>query len=303
MRKPPRHTYTYEAEEREASATSFDPAGNQTGHVNIIYDENGKNLTDWGYIQDNGVLFKIINKYDQSGRLTQIDYYFNGEEVSSYVTFEYDEKGNKIREVRRDADGSMEEISTFSYDDAGYLIRHDWYDWYSYNGALRYYYLYEWGSEGRLVQISRHNADGTLESRTVKRYDDQGNHIGEDIYPTDRLTVRKNEKPAVDCETADLQERTEQRKEDCCKMVYGVEVLPDDGRKEDQKTEKLVSSTSRLTVEVSSLDTAIAAAIAPTEKLLNTVLPAQHQTEPLETLPSEATDLLTHQDDNPNTKA
>ena len=122
-------------------------------------------------------------------------------------------------------------------------------------------------------------------------------------YPTDRLTVRKNEKPAVDCETADLQERTEQRKEDCCKMVYGVEVLPDDGRKEDQKTEELVSSTSRLTVEVSSLDTAIAAAIAPTEKLLNTVLPAQHQTEPLETLPSEATDLLTHQDDNPNTKA
>ena len=121
-------------------------------------------------------------------------------------------------------------------------------------------------------------------------------------YPTDRLTVQKEEKQAVARGAAVIQEGTERLEEDRCRLFYDTEMLPDDGRKEIQGTEKLLSTTSHLAEKVNPPDTVATDAVLPTERLQETVPLAEQQTELLGTQQSEAADLLTQKGDGQDIK-
>lgn len=68
------HIFTYDGQGREASVTAFDAAGNQTGHVDLLYDEVGNQLTGYWWATD-GEIGSNVYEYDGNGNVVKETHY------------------------------------------------------------------------------------------------------------------------------------------------------------------------------------------------------------------------------------
>ena len=164
------HMFTHDIEGKEASITSFDVDGNQTGHVDYVYDAQGRRTTANGY-------------------------YLTGEVF--VIEIEYDSQGNIIRKKRYEPDGTFLERQENTYDAQGrtkteniydandVLLRYDEYEyseaekrWLHYNaaGKLTGYDVF---TENRQEFYS---ATGELKGYEVRIYDADGTYLGEERY-------------------------------------------------------------------------------------------------------------------------
>ena len=170
------HTYTYNEQGRIASITSFDGAGNQTGHVDYKYDGSGNVTTGCSY-SDTGEVSQVDYEYDSSGNMVKYVYYDQNGQVESTASITYDADGNQIREDWQSSDGhSWYRIS--EYDSRGNNIKDSDYD----SRGLIGYYTMTYDEEGNRTTYNGYDGEGQLEWRTVYIYDEEGNCIGDEEY-------------------------------------------------------------------------------------------------------------------------
>lgn len=170
--------YTYDNLGNTASATSFDANGAQTGHVVCAYDESGRLLVGYWQAWETGEIGKSEYKYE-NGRLVWEQMYDPDGSISSYFTYEYDEKGRKMRWNEWLSEGELGCYFTFEYDDADQCIKQNAYE---VSGELRYYYVFEYDQSGKQTRQTHYGADGAMVEYEILKYDDKGELQGRERY-------------------------------------------------------------------------------------------------------------------------
>lgn len=174
------HTYTYDEQGREASVTSYNEVGTQTGHVENKYDRDGNILygTD-GYLLDSGYLRPAEYIRDADGELLEKIVYQPDGTVKEQVRYEWNQ--NRTREETKyyDGMGVLQESSVTQYDGNGYPIEISWFD---ASGKKSQTGIYEYDEAYHLISIFWYDSENALPSEWVYHYDEQGNKIGMDEY-------------------------------------------------------------------------------------------------------------------------
>jgi antitoxin component YwqK of YwqJK toxin-antitoxin module len=122
--------------------------------------------------------------------------------LESLIT--YDEKGNKIEELRYDYKGSLAEKMVFSRDDKGRQVKISYKPdgkmeskWvftfddkgkltggtaYNPDGTVKLKMERIFDASGRLIEASMHNPDGSLMNKTLFKYDAEGKPTEQAVY-------------------------------------------------------------------------------------------------------------------------
>ena len=174
------HVFTYDADGRETSITSFDPNGNQTGYVNEVSDDPKIEIR-YAYYTETGDVFKIVGELDDVGRTIKQTEYDNDGSVKNYSLYEYE--GDKSIETGYSADGEIFHRYISYMEGEKHIGEYYSYDSYSGEFAL----IYKQVSEGDKTSV--YDGAGNLESYSIREYDENGNCIGETEYNPDG-TVR-----------------------------------------------------------------------------------------------------------------
>lgn len=118
------YQFTYNLKGQKASVTRCDANGVETQHLELTYDEEGRELVSCTGYADDGELIKYVYEYDGNdiSRLTQ--YVGIGDEVEQYYKYEKGENGKVSRSVCYSADGVMRYSINFEYDENGNCIKH-----------------------------------------------------------------------------------------------------------------------------------------------------------------------------------
>ena len=180
------HLYTYDAQGRRASATSYDAAGNQTNHVDCEYDENGNALVSFAYVTSSdsnpvGSLIRSENTYNADGLLTKkVETYSDGR--MRYDTYQYDQNGNCIREDNYGGGGNLTGYRLYEYNAAG--LKSKWI-YYDSEGKMTGYDTFSYNDAGKLIEQRSYSNDGKLHWRGVTYYDANGHRTGSESYDGD----------------------------------------------------------------------------------------------------------------------
>ena len=176
------HLYTYDAQGRKASATSYDAAGNQTSHVGCMYDESGNALVSYGYYPTlGGTLYKVEYTYNADGLVTKETRIDSDGSIDS-STYQYDSNGNRIREDRYNGSGNLSDYLLYEYNAAGLESK---CVSYSSDGTLNWYDTRSYNDAGNCTEQFHYSGDGQLDWRTVYYYDADGNYTGSEEYDAD----------------------------------------------------------------------------------------------------------------------
>ncbi len=176
------YQFTYNLKGQRDSVTRCDANGVETQHLELTYDEEGRELVSWSSYADDGELIKYVYEYDGNdiSRLTQ--YVGIGDEVEQYYKYEKGENGKVSRSVCYSADGVMRHSSNFVYDENGNCIKDIQYDG---NGNMEIYYIYTYDNRGNNVLQQCYRADGELLHYTENIYDEKGNDVEWRFYDGD----------------------------------------------------------------------------------------------------------------------
>lgn len=172
------HTFTYNVQGRTATATSFDASGTQTGHVDCAYDDAGKCLVSYYYVNESGKIGKIAYEYDADGNVSRETHYYSDGRVD-VLLHSYDAQGNCVRTEYYGSDGEMNYYETMTYDAQGREIRSDYFN---PDGSSWGYATTAYNEQGKQAEYCSYDASGELEWREVYRYDENGKSIGYDHY-------------------------------------------------------------------------------------------------------------------------
>ena len=170
------HVFTYDADGKETSITSFDPNGNQTGYVNEVSDDPKIDIR-YAYYTETGEVFKMVAELDDEGRTIKQTEYDSDGSVMSYSLYEYE--GERSIETGYNADGQITHKFISYSEGEKYICEYYYYDSYSGEFQLGYKQV----DEGD--KTSMYDGSGNLESYTIREHDENGNYIGETVYNPD----------------------------------------------------------------------------------------------------------------------
>ena len=170
--------YTYRPDDKVETVTSCDPAGVQTGHVLMAYDEQGRVTVGYGMIGEERTVARIEYIRDAAGNEIQRDHYSpEGTLQLSFIT-EYDSQGQKVRQEIH-IGGAMVSYTLYSYAPNGLLEREDRYNG---GGRLDTYLTYTYDEAGRETGYRWYYADGSLYQQRVYTRDGDGNILKEEYF-------------------------------------------------------------------------------------------------------------------------
>lgn len=156
----------YEIEEIEYS--TFGPMRSVT-----VRDSLNREIENYSYDSQGNLAFKHLSKYNAEGQLVEgITYDMEDSSLSSKVAFEYDAKGNKIEErFHKNKDmftgGETQYSFYFEYDKKGNLVRQT-------GGQAKFEYLYQYDKNGNEVDETVLENTGRLFKQTLLSYDANG---------------------------------------------------------------------------------------------------------------------------------
>ncbi len=147
----------------------------------------------------NGTIETAVYETDNEGRKTKQTINQN-DEAESWSTFEYDAKGNMIKQTNYEKDGSVLDYTVYEYDDNSNKIKDVWYlndssqtsiyeydndklikvSIYDANGAFARYVLYTY-KDDLVEKTCFYNAQDTLTYEVNFEYDKKGRKIKETI--------------------------------------------------------------------------------------------------------------------------
>lgn len=181
------HIYTYDAERRVSSATSFSAAGSQTGHVDCVYDDEGRPLVTYtNYVIDesgsiNGPIEKREIEYDENGRKSVDRIYRPSGSLDHTTVYQYNEDGKLVR-ADVYTNNSLNTYTLYQYDSNGTQRS----DSYHANGQpFGDYSITEYNDAGLAITHRRYRQDDSLCYESFSYYDEEGNYIGSDEFTYD----------------------------------------------------------------------------------------------------------------------
>ncbi|CDX04955.1 Prokaryotic membrane lipoprotein lipid attachment site profile [Desulfitobacterium hafniense] len=177
------HIYTYD-KGKQTGVTAYDAGGSETGYLDILYDEEGREVQGAKGVVNSGNLVRIKSTYDNSGKMTRQDWFYpHG--IQTYTTYEYSDDGQRIKSYYYHPDGEygnsgnqegafhLDGYSIYSYDENGNITSQISYDPRGKEVGCAIY------KDGRIVEsISRWNeGDNIKTSKYEFVYDENGKRI------------------------------------------------------------------------------------------------------------------------------
>lgn len=196
------HTFDYDSEGYMIGVTSFDPAGNQTSHVDTG-KEPGTNIYHSYWWSNDGVLRRYDRETDELGRPIR-DYHYRGANESDGIgqMYEYryngdDEHAYRVDRTDYSTDGSISSQSyeVYEYDSRGCQVRREGHSYYDGKDYISFVQMDSYDASGKWVRQDWYSYDsnGTLNYHHYKEaiYDDDGHRIGEREYDDDGSLLRE----------------------------------------------------------------------------------------------------------------
>lgn len=178
-----RHEFTYNLKGQEASIIVYDRTGKETDRLERAYDEDGRMLNSYGLSDEDGRI-NLIKYYYQDGFKIKDEYYNNtaGDEVTGYITYEYNENGKTSQSNFYSAGGELNYRHIYEYSEDG---RHSKISGYSPSGELTSYQIQTYNENGDCIRNECYSADGTMTTYFIYEYDNSGKQTGTKKYDQD----------------------------------------------------------------------------------------------------------------------
>ena len=139
------------------------------------FDSVGKPLKSIGYNADGTIYDQDYYEYSSSGKRTYYKHYrgeslnwdsiydenelciktthYENGKIWFYELYTYDDSGNKISEMKYDANDTIEGGVEYSYNSAGQIVRENHYE---KNHKLAFYYIYKYDANGNFISKDYH---------------------------------------------------------------------------------------------------------------------------------------------------
>lgn len=183
------HIFDYNEAGQQILVTAYDAVGNQTGSMELLYDEEGRRSKSYSYLMETGEIDGYSEyEYDDKGNMVRSEYSKLGEEPNQYKIYEYNDDGICVSSSRYQMLTTSYGIRDYylsdssEYDELGNETKQTWYDT---NGNISGYYIYEYNSDGQRIRMNNCDVDGTIREYNISRYDDNGKFIGQEYYNAD----------------------------------------------------------------------------------------------------------------------
>ena len=168
------------------SVTSYDEEGNQTGHVQLEYDEQGRETVGVAMNSGTGRVMRREKDYDEAGNVVEERQYTpEGTLDTKFVNY-YNEQNQMIRQDVYEGT-VLDGINHYTYDPLGQLERTDYCD---ANDVLDRYRIHSYDDAGRKIEVCMYGADGTLIEREVITYDENGRRLKQETFDADGNLTR-----------------------------------------------------------------------------------------------------------------
>lgn len=129
-----------------------------------------------------------VTTYDEKGnRLEELKYNANGALLKKMV-FTRDDKGNQMKIIYK-ADGTIDSKWIYNYDSRGKMTNGTWYD---PDGTLRLKIVKTYDANGKLIEDAMYNADGSTKYKTIFTYDAKGNRVSDTAYSDTGAVANKS---------------------------------------------------------------------------------------------------------------
>jgi len=181
--------FTYRLDGMMESATSYDSAGNQTGHVQLEYDDQCREIVGISMNSGTGQVSRIERDHDEAGNVAEERYYTpEGTLDFKFVNY-YNEQDQMIRQDNYEGT-VLDGINHYTYNSLGQLERIDYCD---ANDVLDRYRIHSYDDAGRKIEVCMYGADGTLIEREVITYDENGKTLKQEFFDADGNLTRSYE--------------------------------------------------------------------------------------------------------------
>lgn len=129
----------------------------------IVFNKHGNKIEESWFNTNEGLLLKNTYKYDRKRNIVE-----QGGSFKKKFTYEYDEKGNKTKEIICDFDGGLICTITYVFDEKGNKTERNVYD-----------------SKGNLERKYSYKFDDLFDNFHQYKYDQKGNWIEKIEYEND----------------------------------------------------------------------------------------------------------------------
>lgn len=180
--------YEYYENGNENEASLYDGGGNLLSRRAYKYDNKGNRIEENLY-ESSGILeLKLLSTYDDHGDILQTDYYNSDGKRFSVKTYEYDQEGNRTKEVTRSTledDVDYEKVDVYAYDDDGNMVEEAMY---GLEEHLLLRWVYEYDERGSKVKETCYRGDSVddIDYRYIYTRNARGD-VREYVYYTYRF--------------------------------------------------------------------------------------------------------------------
>lgn len=147
----------------------------------LSYNDKAQLVKDVEFDEDGNEMYVVVNEYDEEGRLIAR----TRDEVQQHdrrsVNFEYDERGNKIKDLIYNYDEALIAKIYSRYDEENRLVELEEED-------LDHYRLTKYEYEGKNpVKISMYDKEGKILNWVAYTYDNHGRVLTQEAYANDEV--------------------------------------------------------------------------------------------------------------------
>ena len=139
-----------------------------------ILDDNGMTVLSKSYKADGSLWYAYSYEYNEKGQEIRQNSLDENGRMGNYTIFEYDAKGNRSKEMTYKADGTYYYGHSYVYNENGQIIRSDNLD---ENGETDEYTISEYDTQGNKIKTLTYKADGTYYNGHAYVYNEKGQRI------------------------------------------------------------------------------------------------------------------------------
>lgn len=126
------------------------------------------------YSSDGTVWFFTTTEYNEYGERTKEINFDPDGSVDYWTEYIYDDRGNNIEEIEVEADGSISDRYVRTFDDQNNMLTSHYYN---EEGQVRWWYEYCYDDQGNEIKSIDYNGDGSVDCWDEHTYDAEGNAI------------------------------------------------------------------------------------------------------------------------------
>ncbi|RLJ09103.1 MAG: hypothetical protein DRP15_04225 [Candidatus Aenigmatarchaeota archaeon] len=150
------------------------------GPVREIVEETYRLVDKFGTVTQE-LEKRVISQYNREGALTERVSYDGNGNITSHSVYVINADGRSSEIITYNGLGNVESQSAITYESSDTTERKI-HRMYNADGSLDYVYVYNYNTDGHMVEAVHYNADGSLDMRGINSYDAQGKLLETDMY-------------------------------------------------------------------------------------------------------------------------